>query len=61
MKSDGRKIEAFETWCWRWVLQISWTEQVKNKKVYQMIKKSKVNMGDNREEKNEVNRTPHKK
>ena len=32
-KADRRRIDAFEMWCWRRVLRISWTERVTNKEV----------------------------
>lgn len=33
MKADRWKIEAFETWCWRRALKVSWTERVTNEEV----------------------------
>jgi len=38
MKVDRRKIEAFKTWCWQRILNISWTERVTKEEVYQSIK-----------------------
>ena len=32
-KADRRRVDAFEMWCWRRVLRISWTERVTNKEV----------------------------
>ena len=32
-KADRRRIDAFELWCWRRVLRISWTDRVTNKTV----------------------------
>jgi hypothetical protein len=29
MKAEKAKIEAFEIWCWRRTLKISWTEKIK--------------------------------
>jgi hypothetical protein len=36
-KTDQKRIEAFETWCWRRTLQIKWTEKVRNEEVYRRI------------------------
>ncbi|XP_016657006.1 uncharacterized protein LOC107882714 [Acyrthosiphon pisum] len=37
LKAVRRKIEAFETWCWRRVLKIPWTDRVTNEDVYKRI------------------------
>ena len=37
-QADRRKIDAFELWCWRRLLRISWTEKRTNKLVLQEIK-----------------------
>ncbi|KAL4135344.1 hypothetical protein QTP88_006959 [Uroleucon formosanum] len=34
LKSERKTIEAFETWCWRRTLEISWAEKVRNEEVY---------------------------
>jgi hypothetical protein len=44
-KADIKKIEAFENWCWRNMLRISWTEKRTNASIQQQlnIKTSLVN------------------
>ena len=37
-KSERRKIDAFELWCWRRLLRIPWTERRRNKSVLDEIK-----------------------
>lgn len=37
-KTDRRKIDAFELWCWRRLLRIPWTARVTNKEVLDRIK-----------------------
>lgn len=32
-KAQRKKIDTFETWCWRRALKIPWTEKVKNEEV----------------------------
>lgn len=29
-KAVRKRIEAFETWCWRRIPEIPWTEKIKN-------------------------------
>jgi hypothetical protein len=36
-KTDQKRIEAFETWCWRRMLKIKWTDRVRNEEVYRRI------------------------
>ena len=36
-KSDRRKIDAFEVWCWRRMLRISWMGKVTNKAVLKCV------------------------
>ena len=36
-KADRRKIDAFEMWCWRRLLRVSWTEKRTNKSILQEI------------------------
>ncbi|VVC25739.1 Hypothetical protein CINCED_3A024328 [Cinara cedri] len=42
LKAERKNIEAFETWCWRRALKISWTVKVKNEEVYLRINKQKT-------------------
>lgn len=37
IKADKAKIEAFEVWCWRRVLKISWTDKMKNDEVFRRM------------------------
>ena len=34
---DKRRLNAFELWCWRRVLRISWTQKVRNEEVIKRI------------------------
>jgi hypothetical protein len=36
-KTDRKRIEAFDTWCWRRVLKIKWTEMMRNEEVYRRV------------------------
>jgi hypothetical protein len=29
-KIDQKRLEAFETWCWRRILKIKWTDKLRN-------------------------------
>jgi len=37
-KVDQKYLESFETWCWRRMEKISWTDRVKNEEVLQRVK-----------------------
>ena len=37
-KHERRKIDAFELWCWRRVLRVSWTERKTNISIIESIK-----------------------
>ncbi|KAF0733289.1 Retrovirus-related Pol polyprotein LINE-1 [Aphis craccivora] len=41
-KSGKKKIEAFETWCWRRALKISWTEKVRYEEVHLRMNEQKA-------------------
>ena len=32
-KAEGRKIDAFELWCWRRLLRVSWTARSFNQSI----------------------------
>jgi len=34
-KNEERIINAFETWCWRRMLKIKWTDRITNGEVFQ--------------------------
>jgi hypothetical protein len=36
-KIDQKRLEAFETWCWRRMLKIKWTDKMRNEEVYRRI------------------------
>ena len=36
-KVEGRRIDAFELWCWRKLLSISWTERKSNQSILKEI------------------------
>jgi porphobilinogen deaminase len=37
-----RVINAFETWCWRRILKIKWTDRIKNDEVFQRAKEERL-------------------
>lgn len=41
LKANRRKVEVFEIWCWRKVLNNSWTEQVLNEETYHRTNEKK--------------------
>jgi len=41
-KNEERIINAFETWCWRRMLKIKWTERITNEKVFQRVKEERL-------------------
>ena len=41
-KNEERVINAFETWCWRKMLKIKWTDRITNNKVFQRAKKERL-------------------
>jgi hypothetical protein len=36
-KTDQKRIEAFEIWCWRCMLKFKWSEKIRNQEVYRRI------------------------
>jgi hypothetical protein len=36
-KIDQKRLEAFETWCWRRMLKIKWMDKIRNDEVYRRI------------------------
>ena len=36
-KADGRRIDAFELWCWRWLLRVPWTPRRSNQSILKEI------------------------
>jgi len=41
-KNEERIINAFETWCWRKMLKITWTDRITNDEVFQRAKEEKL-------------------
>ena len=41
-KSEERVVKAFETWCWRKMLKIKWTDRITNDEVYQRAKEERL-------------------
>jgi hypothetical protein len=37
-----RAINAFETWCWRRMLKIKWTDRITNDEVFQRAKEERL-------------------
>ena len=40
--NEERVVNAFETWCWRRVLKIKWTDRIKNDVVFQRANKERL-------------------
>jgi len=38
-KNEERAVNAFETWCWRRMSKIKWTDRITNDEVFQRVKK----------------------
>ena len=36
-KADGQRIDAFELWCWRWLLRVPWTPRRSNQSILKEI------------------------
>ena len=36
-KADGRRLDAFELWCWRWLLRVPWTPRRSNQSILKEI------------------------
>jgi len=41
-KNEERVINAFETWCWRKMLKIKWTDRITNYEVFQRVKAERL-------------------
>jgi hypothetical protein len=35
-------VNAFETWCWRKMLKMKWTERITNDEVFQRVKEERL-------------------
>jgi hypothetical protein len=40
-KVDQKYLESFDTWCWRRMEKISWTDRVRNEEVLHTVKKER--------------------
>jgi hypothetical protein len=41
-KNEERFINVHETWCWRRMLKIKWTDRIKNDEVFQRTKEERL-------------------
>ena len=41
-KNEERITNAFETWCWRRILKIKWTDRITNDEVFQKAKEERL-------------------
>jgi hypothetical protein len=41
-KSEERVVNAFETWSWRRMLKIKWTDRIMNDEVFQRAKEERL-------------------
>jgi hypothetical protein len=42
--NEERVVNAFETWCWRRMLKIKWTDGITSDEVYQRTKKERLRL-----------------
>jgi len=47
-ENEERVINAFETWCWRKILKIKWTDRITNDEVIQRAKEERLLLKDRR-------------
>ena len=41
-KNEERVVNAFETWCWRRILKIKWTDRITNEEAFQRVKEERL-------------------
>jgi len=41
-RNEERVVNAFETWCWRRMLKIKWTDRIANDEVFQRAKEERL-------------------
>ena len=41
-KNEKMVINTFETWCWRRMLKIKWTDGITNEEVFQRVKEERL-------------------
>jgi hypothetical protein len=41
-KSEERVLNAFETWSWRRMLKIKWTDSIRNDEIFQRTKEERL-------------------
>jgi hypothetical protein len=41
LEVDHKYLESFETWCWRRMEKISWTDRVRNEEVLRRVKEER--------------------
>jgi len=41
-KNEGRVVNAFETWSWRGMLKIKWTDRITNDEIFQRAKEERL-------------------
>ena len=41
-KNEEKFVNAYETWCWRRLLKIKWTDRIMNDEVFQRAKEERL-------------------
>jgi len=41
-KNEERVVNVFETWCWRRMLKIKWTDRIKNDEIFKGAKEERL-------------------
>jgi hypothetical protein len=44
-ENEERVVNGFETWCWRRMLQIKWTDRITKGEVFQRAKEERLLLG----------------
>jgi hypothetical protein len=57
-KVEQQRLEAFETWCWRRLINIKWTDKLRNEELCRRIDEERTLRNTIEKKKNQMDR-PH--